>query len=302
MGKKKLNIGKNLMEEKLHGDYTFPLHIDHETISEYEQNRFECHWHSDLEFTVFTAGKMEYQVNNETYEVEAGCGMFVNKNCLHTGWLYKNVDCKYTVITVNPVFIFGYEYSMIETKYVSPLIESQQFASLYLDSKDKNHRRMIDWLLEIDALYTKKPTCFELQIKSRLCEIWMILFQKFQTVTSGKDEYFPKDIPRLKQVLHYIHQNYRNKLTLQEMASAGNISKSECCRFFKKVMRQTPFEYLLKYRIQQSLPLLMKQEQNITEIAESIGFISASYYSEIFRRLMYCSPSEYRKRIVARTD
>jgi AraC family transcriptional regulator, melibiose operon regulatory protein len=85
-------------------------------------------------------------------------------------------------------------------------------------------------------------------------------------------------------------------LTLEELALSCNISKSECCRFFKKVMRQSPFEYLLRYRIQKSVPpLLMGQELNITEISESTGFASASYYSEIFRRLMYCSPTEYRK-------
>jgi AraC family transcriptional regulator, melibiose operon regulatory protein len=295
MGKKKLNIDENLMEQTLHGDYSFPFYLSHEAISDYEQNRFECHWHSELEFAVFTDGKMEYQVNDKIYNVKAGCGMFVNQNCLHTGWLYKDMDCKETVITVDPVFIFGYENSTIETNYVSPLIESSQFPSLYLDPQNQNQQRMIHLLLEVHALYEQKPTCFELKIKSRLCELWSLLFLEFQAVTSGKETAYSKDIPRLKQVLNYIHQNYSNKLTLDEIACSCNISKSECCRFFKKAMRQTPFEYLLKYRIQKSIPLLMSQELNITEIAESIGFISASYYSEIFRRLMHCSPTEYRK-------
>jgi AraC-like DNA-binding protein len=295
MGGKKLKIGENLMEETLHGDYSFPLYISHEIISDYEQNRFECHWHSDLEFTVFTGGRMEYQVNDSIYDVAAGCGMFVNKNCLHTGWRYKEMDCGYTVITINPALIFGYENCTIETSYVSPLIESQQFPSLYLEPKYERHQRMIDLLLEVNALYANKPTCFELQIKSRLCEVWIILFQEFRSVTNVKEVTYSKDIPRVKQVLDYIHQNYRDKLTLEEMALSCGISKSECCRFFKKVMRQTPFEYLLKYRIQKSIPLLIDPELNITEIAETIGFVGASYYSEIFRRFMYCSPTEYRK-------
>jgi AraC-like DNA-binding protein len=296
MGRKKLIVGENLMEETLHGDYTFPLYISHEIISDYEQNRFECHWHSDLEFTIFTDGRMEYQVNDSIYDVTAGCGMFVNKNCLHTGWLYKDTDCSYTVVVIDPMLIFGYENSIIETRYISPLIESQQFPSLYLDSKNKNHQRMINLLVEINTLYTSKPTCFELQIKNRLCELWIILFQEFQSVTSGKNTPPSKNISRLKEVLHYIHQNYRDKLSLDEMALSCNISKSECCRLFKKVVRQTPFEYLLKYRIQKSLPLLINQELNITGIAESTGFMNASYYSEIFRRFMHCSPTEYRKR------
>ncbi len=295
MGEKKLKIDENLMEKTLHGDYTFPFYLKHEIISDYEKNRFECHWHSEPEFTVFSEGKMEYQVNDTLYNVAAGSGMFVNKNCLHTGWVYKGMDCKYTIITVDPVFIFGYENSAIETNYVSPLLESSQFSSLYLNPQNQSHQQMINLLLEVHALYEEKPICYELQIKSRLCELWSVLFQDFQNVTSQNEHPHSKDIPRLKRVLNYIHQNYNNKLTLDEMASSCNISKSECCRFFKKLMRQTPFEYLLKYRIQKSIPLLRNQELNITEIAESTGFISASYYSEIFRRMMHCSPTEYRK-------
>jgi AraC family transcriptional regulator, melibiose operon regulatory protein len=296
MGKEKLNIGANLMEETIHGDYGFPFQIDHKILSQYEQNRFGCHWHSDLEFTVVLDGAMEYQVNDTVYRLTTGCGMFVNANCLHTAWSYEGMDCIYKVITVNPVLIYGYENSIAETSYVSPLLKSQEFSSCFLNTKDEKQNRIIKILLEIGELYSNRPACFQLLIQSKLCELWSILYQEFQTMTKGKERAYSKDIPRLKQALNYIHQNYAEKLTLDEISRSCNISKSEFCRFFKKIMRQSPFEYLLNYRIQKSIPLLLGNERNVTEISETVGFISASYFSEIFRRYMYCSPTEYRNR------
>ena len=81
------------------------------------------------------------------------------------------------------------------------------------------------------------------------------------------------------------------------MASACHTSKSEFCRLFKAAMHQTPFDFLLHYRIQKSLPLLCSTDQSATEIAGCVGFSGSSYYSEVFRKYMSCSPSQYRKQL-----
>lgn len=77
-----------------------------------------------------------------------------------------------------------------------------------------------------------------------------------------------------------------------------NANKSEFCRLFKATLHQTPFDFLLHYRIQQSLPLLCRPELSLTEIASAVGFSGASYYSEVFRKYTSCSPTEYRKRML----
>lgn len=79
------------------------------------------------------------------------------------------------------------------------------------------------------------------------------------------------------------------------MASACHTSKSEFCRLFKAAMHQTPFDFLLHYRILKSLPLLCSTDQSVTEIAGCVGFSGSSYYSEVFRKFMQCSPTEYRR-------
>lgn len=291
---KKLLLRKNLSEESPHGDYGFPFFLSHEILSEYEHASFEVHWHPDLEFTVVLDGEMEYQANDSVYHLTKGCGMFVNANVLHTAKSYEGQDCSYLVITFNPVLIFGHENSTIENAYVEPIIQSQSCSSFYLNPKCIPQNRIIRSILEINRIDKESRVCRELQIKTRLCELWTLLYQELQGVLSEKDMAGSKEILYLKQTLNYIHSHFHEKLTLEKLAASCNISKSRYCHFFKKTMRQTPFEYLLKYRVQKSIPLLLSGAYNITEISEKVGFSGASYYSENFRKYMNCSPTQYR--------
>ena len=109
-------------------------------------------------------------------------------------------------------------------------------------------------------------------------------------------------IQRLKNALNFIYEHYNEPITLDQMVAACYANKSEFCRLFKATLHQTPFDFLMHYRIQQSLPLLCRPELTITEIATTVGFSGASYYSEVFRKYISCSPTEYRKHILNGTQ
>lgn len=111
-----------------------------------------------------------------------------------------------------------------------------------------------------------------------------------------------RQIQRLKDSLAFIYENYANNLTLDEIANSCHTSKSEFCRLFKQVLHQSPFDFLLRYRIEQRLTLLQKSDYSITEIATQVGFSGPSYYAEVFKRYMLCSPTAYRKKHLQKTS
>ena len=98
----------------------------------------------------------------------------------------------------------------------------------------------------------------------------------------------------MKDILSYLQEHASEELSLEDIAAHAGLCKSECCRFFKKYMRMTIFDYLLSTRIQNSIPLLMDGE-NITTIAGLVGFSSPAYYGQVFKRYMGMSPSQYKK-------
>lgn len=291
----RIQTEKNRKEVKQHGDYKFPVNISPEAIQSYEQHAFMWHWHPEIELTWFVSGQMEYLVNDQNYLVHAGQGMFCNSNALHAGYMIDEQDCDYISITFHPRFIYGYENSILQTKYVDFITSNDFWSSLVLKPEISWQNEIIENIKEIYKLSQINPTSpdFELRVHIIICEIWHRLYQYY--VQLSQDTPQPqKHLQRLRDILSYIQAHASEDVSLEDIASHAGLCKSECCRFFKKYMKMTIFDYLLSTRIQNSLPLLLEGE-NITTIASLVGFSSPAYYGQIFKRYMGMSPSQYRK-------
>lgn len=99
---------------------------------------------------------------------------------------------------------------------------------------------------------------------------------------------------RIKVILNYIQQNYTKPITVQDMAAAANISKSECFRCFALLSKMIPIEYLNQFRLLHATQLLITTEINIADICYMSGFNNASYFSQRFRDEYGMSPKAYR--------
>lgn len=288
-----LHIEKDQKEIKQHGNYEFPVHVSPEAIQSYEQGTFLWHWHREIELTWIMSGQIEYYVNDKKYTLSAGEGLFNNSNALHSGYMIDGQDCNYLSITFHPRFIYGYENSLLQTKYVDFITSNEAWHSLKLQKDVDWHQKIIRKMQEIYRLSQDPPNDYELQVHLLLTDIWRRFYQYYASLPAS--EHQPqKHLKRLKDILTFVQDNYTQELTLDDIADHVNICKSECCRFFKKYMKMTIFDYILFLRIQNSLPLLMEGE-SVTKIASTVGFSTSAYYGQIFKRYMGCSPSQYRK-------
>ena len=97
-------------------------------------------------------------------------------------------------------------------------------------------------------------------------------------------------------MLTFIRQNYREKLSLEDIARSASISKSECLRCFRTSIDRSPFEYLQDYRIEIAERLLRSTDDSVLDIALQTGFSNSAYFGKIFREVHGISPGVYRKR------
>lgn len=288
-----LHIEKDQKEIKRHGNYEFPVHLSLEKIQSYEQASFPWHWHPEIELTWIMSGQIEYLVNDKKYLLKEGDGLFCNSNSLHSGYMKDGQDCNYLSLTFHPRFIYGYENSLLQTKYVDFITSNESWHSLGLESETDWHRDIIGQIRKIYHMSQTPPPDYELRVHLILAEIWQKLYSYYNSLPAS--EHHPqKHLTRLKDILSFIQEHYAQELSLDEIAEHVNICKSECCRFFKKYMKMTIFDYILFLRVQNSLPLL-REGESITKIASMTGFSTSAYYGQIFKRYMGCSPSRYRK-------
>ena len=297
-----LKINDEKKELKFHGSYEFPVFVSHEVLSDYERGAFAWHWHPEVELTYIEEGQIEYQVNDTVYVLKAGEGLFCNANALHTGHMLQQGDCHYLSVTFHPRMIYGFENSAIDQKYVAPVTRNDFIGGMHLvpDSEwQKDTLIMIQKLVEV---YESHKEGFELEICHILMTIWSILYQNVWKEASLETSVQYKEIERLRKTITYLQEHYHEHVTLGAIAEHVNICTSECCRFFKRHMNQTIFEYLLEYRIEKSLPLLIKGEDSITSISQSVGFSNPAYFGKVFHQIMRCSPSEYRKSFISKNE
>lgn len=293
MKKTQINIEKNQKEIKDHGNYKFPVNVSIESIQAYEQGSFLWHWHPEIELTWIMSGSIEYHINNQSYILTEGEGLFGNSKTLHSGYMKDNQECTYLSITFHPRFLYGYENSILQTKYIDFITSNDAWSSLKLEKDVSWHQEMIQSMKEIYHLSLNKPNDYELRVHMILMQIWQHLYQYFSSLPE-KDRQPQRHLQRLRDIISFIQENYDQEISLDDVAAHINICKSECCRFFKKHMNMTIFEYILFLRIQNSLPLL-KQGESITKTANQVGFASPAYFGQIFRRYMKCTPREYRE-------
>lgn len=288
-----LQTEKDHKEIKKHGNYEFPVHISLEKIQAYEQNFFPWHWHPEIELTWVVSGQIEYLVNDKKYLLTEGEGLFCNSNSLHSGYMVDQKDCSYLSVTFHPRFIYGYENSLLQTRYVDFITANEGWHSLKLQKDVDWHQETGRQIQEIYRMSKEPSPDYELRVHLILTGIWLNLYRYYRSLPASEQQP-QKHLARLKEILSYIQDHYTQEITLDEIADHVNICKSECCRFFKKYMKMTIFEYILFLRIQNSLPLLRAGE-SVTRIAGLTGFSTSAYYGQIFKRYMGCSPSRYRK-------
>lgn len=92
----------------------------------------------------------------------------------------------------------------------------------------------------------------------------------------------------------YIEAHYSEPLTLGGISKALHINQYHLHHVFKRMAGLTPVEYLLHKRLTEAKELLEDTDLNVTEVAVSVGFISASHFSTVFRKQFGQSPSVYR--------
>lgn len=95
--------------------------------------------------------------------------------------------------------------------------------------------------------------------------------------------------------LEYIEENYSSSISLSDMASHSCCSEYHFSRLFKRTTGYSPYEYVVKYRVNKAKNLLKNTDKTVEEISEGVGFGSTSNFIRTFRELEGMTPLKYRK-------
>lgn len=99
---------------------------------------------------------------------------------------------------------------------------------------------------------------------------------------------------RLIFINRYIRKNYQNPLTLQLLAELIQCNPVYLSNTYSRIFQISPMKFLQKYRMEKAKELLLKSDLSVGELANQLGYISASQFTEIFKRHYLVTPRQYR--------
>lgn len=104
---------------------------------------------------------------------------------------------------------------------------------------------------------------------------------------------------RLAQAIRSIHESPTRRWTIAEMAKAAALSRSAFFERFSRAVGVAPMEYLLAWRMAMAKEMLRRKEGDVAEVAERVGYGSASAFSVAFARHVGLPPTKYARRQIS---
>ena len=293
-------MGKDLLEKIEYPDDDFKLLFCEDNFDDYLNREISYHWHSEIEFSYVIKGKADCMINNSSDEkehmvLEKGDGVFVNSEALHrlSGLVPETV----VFGVVFPVDFFStLSLGDMYRKYMEPVLQSGLYG-VFIKKTDEANRRILDYIWQLHGLQAQDKI-YELRCMELLCGLWGSLYLKISAgdrvlAAAASDQV--KD-NRIRTMISFIQSNYQEDISVNDIAEAASISRSECFRCFKEIIGKTPFEYLGGYRLSRAADMLINTNRTMADICFSCGFKSASYFGKLFRENCGVSPGVYRKR------
>lgn len=272
------------------GDVRLYLRVSE--LSAFPGLRVPCHWHDDLECIHIQDGVMGYSVNGRELVLHAGDSLIVNSRQMHFGHDERKQDCRFLCLLFHPSLFTGCEALLQQD--VSPALGHPDFPYWKLDRDSSLGEAAAEIFMRAAALKDTAQTGYELEIIGLLHILWGKLIRQIDgPLPAPGSPHTELDLQ--KDMVSYIYQNYSRKLTLDEIAASGRVSRSKCCQIFRRYLQRSPIDFLNDYRLKVSCHLLRTTALSVTEIALSCGINHPSYFSKMFVENFGCTPKQYRK-------
>lgn len=287
----------------------FPIRLYHMHID--PLSAAPLHRHHELEFVLVRKGSMRLNLAGSVEELSEGYGALINSGVLHSLTGNEDCDCAYIMFTDEFIAPSG---SDISVKYVKPFVTNSSLSYIPFDGRFSWQGAVLDDIRRVFALMSRysgkvshlsadrldleriESCCYELEVHGLMCRIWSRIYSGLEGAVLSSfsaNEYVSRR--RTQLMIEYIHDNFNNSITLSDIASSANISKSEAARCFQSSLRISPVAYLLRYRVERAEQLLQNSGMTIEAIGFECGFSSASYFCKMFQQLTGTTPGQFRK-------
>jgi len=105
---------------------------------------------------------------------------------------------------------------------------------------------------------------------------------------------------QISRVLHYVENNLSICISVAKMAAHAKLSESHFSRAFQLTFHDSPYNYVLRQRLNISQILMLCTDSSLSEIALEIGMVDQAHFSNTFKRFYGVTPKVWREQMMGR--
>lgn len=256
------------------------------------------HYHPELELVYNIRGEGVRLIGDNISNFSAGEIVLLGQNLPHSWRCHEeyfqydsDLEVEAIVIQFMPECLGRYLLGLPEAYLVPKLFEKAKSGLLITgEAREKLAELMVK---AVQATDLERIIVFLsiLKILSETEEMESIASQHHAFTQSSE-----ADAQRINKVCNYTMSNYKNDITLEEVASISNLSVTSFCRYFKLITKKTYYDFLIEIRISQACRLLIEDRLPTEVICFDCGFNNVSNFYRHFKKITKMTPLEYKRK------
>ena len=236
------------------------------------------HLHKAMECVLVTEGTLAIGIGPELYEMKEGDFSIVFPELTHHYQVFSENKCRAIFLYVDPSLITTFLTTMQQQCPKCPVISKKNVDQ--------------DILYSLQSLLRQRYGKTDLILQQAFVQIILARslpqFELIEKSTIGRDDI-------VYQTVSYIAANFRDPLSLTQMATDLGYSPYTLSRVFSGTFHKNFNQYLNEVRLEYATSLLLYTNQTITDIYMNAGFESQRTFNRVFSERFRMSPREYRK-------
>ncbi|MGM9936023.1 MAG: helix-turn-helix domain-containing protein [Candidatus Ornithomonoglobus sp.] len=130
----------------------------------------------------------------------------------------------------------------------------------------------------------------------KLAAVLNILNRSDTSADIGTSVINEKKIKKSQRIIEYVNENYVYIKRISDITELFDVSENYVFQVLRKKYNMTPKQYINKLRINNACHRLKYSDKSIKSIAHNCGFDTYEYFTNVFKKTVGCTPTEYRKK------
>lgn len=258
----------------------------------YRTPEFETSWHTHEEFELICIleGTGTAMIGDYVGSYAPGDTFFIAGNLPH--W-FRKADAKHIgaakVLQCKPELLLEAFDGFPEWKGMQQFLQKKDAIAL--------EGKLLDTIpISLDKIAAAKG--FQRMLLLLQCILDMATSKEYKVLSRNFNATNERTNPAIEKIIAYSFKHFLEPISLSEIAAVAEMSVPGFCRFFKKNIKKTYFNFLQELRIGHACKLLNDTEKPILEICYDSGYNSWAHFSKQFKQIKGMAPSAYRKQFI----